>query len=517
MGGKIGRHSSQEVDIKHYTRSDKMNTNEIKKVVIAGGGTAGWITATALAKKLGERLEIILIESSTIGTIGVGEATIPTSRTFHKMIDIDEQEVMRATNATFKLGIQFEDWGNIGDKYFHSFGATGQESWLAGFQHFWLQGKEKNISGDFGEYCLEHQAAKSGKFACSQNLDINYAYHLDALLYAKFLKKIAIEHGVKNIEGRVTTVTQNEKTGCIETLVLESGEIITGDLFIDCTGFDALLIEKTLQTGFDDWSHLLPCDAAVAVQTELTGAAITPFTRSVALGAGWRWCIPLQNRMGNGYVFSRRHISDDEAIATLLREVDGPPLNEPRVIKHRPGVRRKVWNKNCIAIGLSGGFLEPLESTGIHLFMIGVIRLIQLFPFSGINQSLEDQYNNITVNELSSIRDFIILHYHLTERTDTQFWRDCKLKSIPASLMHRINLFKDNAQTYQAPNELFRVDSWVQVMLGQGIVPEHYHHSVKMMSDKSLVNFLASIKNPIDQKLSSMPSHSEFINQYCKS
>lgn len=495
-----------------------MKENKVKKVVIAGGGTAGWITATALAKKLGELLEITLVESSAIGTIGVGEATIPTSRTFHKLIGIDEQEVMRATNATFKLGIQFENWGKLGDKYFHSFGATGKESWLAGFQHFWLQGKEDNIAGDFGEYCLEHQAAQMGKFSCLQDIGVNYAYHLDALLYAKFLKKIAIDYGVKNIEGRISTVTKNEQTGFIESLILESGEAIEGDLFIDCTGFDALIIEQTLHTGFEDWSHLLPCDAAVAMQTEQTSAAtITPFTRSIALDAGWRWCIPLQNRMGNGYVFSRRHISDDEAIATLLREVDGKPLNEPKVIKHRPGVRRKVWNKNCVAIGLSGGFLEPLESTGIHLFMMGVVRLIQLFPFGGVSQSLANRYNDLAVGELTSIRDFIILHYHATQRTDTQFWRDCKLKEIPSTLAHRIDLFKNNAQVYHDSHELFMVDSWVQVMLGQGFMPKHYHDSVSMMAEGNLHKFLSSIKMPINEKISSMPSHRDFINQYCKS
>lgn len=491
--------------------------NKVKNVVIAGGGTAGWIAATALAKKMGELLNITLIESSAIGTIGVGEATIPTSRTFHKIIGIDEQELMRATNATFKLGIQFENWRNLGDKYFHSFGATGQESWQAGFQHFWLRGREKNIEGDFGTYCLEHQAAQAGRFSCVPGMDINYAYHLDALLYAKFLKKISIENGVKNIEGRIATVKKNEKTGFIESLILESGEIIEGDLFVDCTGFDAILIEKALQSGFDDWSHLLPCDAAVAVQTEQTSSVIAPFTRSIALGEGWRWCIPLQNRMGNGYVYSRRHISDDEATATLLREVGGQPLSEPKVIKHRPGVRRKVWNKNCVAIGLSGGFLEPLESTGIHLFMMGVVRLIQLFPFNGINQSLQDQYNDLAVSELTSIRDFIILHYYATQRADTQFWRDCKLREIPLTLAHRIDLFANNAQAYQGSRELFRVDSWVQVMLGQGIMPKHYHDSVLMMPDINLNKFLSSIKNPINEKISSMPSHKDFINQYCRS
>lgn len=493
------------------------NSNEVKKVVIAGGGTAGWITAVALAKKLGHILDITLIESNAIGTIGVGEATIPTSRTFHQLIGIDEQELMRATNATFKLGIHFENWLQEGENYIHSFGATGKESWIAEFQHFWLRAKEQGMAGDFGEYCLEHQASSQKKFACAPGMDINYAYHLDALLYAKFLKNIAIEHGVKYIEGKICTVNKNHNNGYIDSLVLESGQTIQGDLFIDCTGFDALLIEKTLQTGFEDWSHLLPCDAAVAVQTETTSTDILPLTRSIAMGSGWRWCIPLQNRMGNGYVYSRRHISDDQAIADLLKAVDGKPLNEPRVIRHRPGVRRKVWNKNCVAIGLSGGFLEPLESTGIHLFMMGVVRLIQFFPFSGINQSLQDQYNGLAVAELTSIRDFIMLHYHLTKRDDTQFWRDCRMKELPDTLAHRINLFKNNAHAYQAAGELFRVDSWVQVMLGQGIVPEHYHHSVKLMSDANLAGFLESIKAPIQEKVKSMPTHADFIQHYCRS
>lgn len=299
--------------------------------------------------------------------------------------------------------------------------------------------------------------------------------------------------------------------------MLETGQIIEGDLFIDCTGFEAVLIEKALQTGFEDWSHLLPCDAAVAVQTEASASELLPLTRSIAMDAGWRWCIPLQNRMGNGYVYSRRHISDDEAIGSLLKAVTGKTLNEPRVIRHRPGVRRKVWNKNCVAIGLSGGFLEPLESTGIHLFMMGIVRLIQYFPFGGVCRSLQDQYNDLAVGELTSIRDFIMLHYRLTNREDTQFWRDCRMRELPPSLVHRIELFKKNAHAYQAAGELFRVDSWVQVMLGQGIFPENYHYSVKMMSDANLAGFMDGIKQSIHERLAIMPTQAEFIRQYCES
>jgi len=491
------------------------NQNTPQRVVIAGGGTAGWIAAVALSKKLGSLLNITLVESKQMGTIGVGEATIPTARTFHKLLGIDESALMKATEATFKLGISFEDWGKKGDRYIHSFGQTGKESWLSEFQHYWLHGKAQGFSSDFGDYCLELQAAKQGKFATSDKSPINYAYHLDALLYAKFLRSIAIEHGVVHTEGTISKVNQNASTGNIESLTLESGTTIEGDLFIDCTGFEALLIEQTLETGFEDWSHLLPCDSAVAVQTDVTGTPL-PMTRSVALDAGWRWCIPLQNRMGNGYVYSSRHISDDEATASLLREVEGNPINDPRVIKHRPGIRRKVWNKNCVAIGLSAGFLEPLESTGIHLFMMGITRLMQLFPFNGVDQSLQDQYNTLAVGELTSIRDFILLHYHATQRDDSSFWRRCKNMDIPDTLAHRIALFQKNGHAYQAAGELFRVDSWTQVMLGQGIEPEHYHHLAKTMGDDQLAIYLNSMKDAIGMTVEKLPSHQTFIDQYCK-
>lgn len=493
-----------------------MQTDKVKKVVIAGGGTAGWIAAMALSKQLGDLLEITLVESEEIGTVGVGEAAIPPMRVFHKLQHIDEREFMRATNATFKLGISFENWGRDGESYIHSFGKTGKETWLGEFHHFWLRAKEAGFGDEFGDYCFEHQAAKYGKFATSEKSEINYSYHLDASLYAKFLRKLSEQQGVKRLEGKISEVVQNPNNGFIEALKLESGQLIEGDLFIDCTGFRGLLIEQTLHTGYEDWSHWLACDSAVAVQTEATGPAL-PYTRSIAHDAGWRWRIPLQNRVGNGLVYCSRLLSDDDARQRLLDSVEGKPINEPRLIKYRTGRRRKAWNKNCVALGLASGFVEPLESTSIHLIMIGMTRLMQLFPFDGVTDSLIEQYNSQTKTELEKIRDFIILHYHVTERDDSPFWRYCKNMEVPDSLAHRINLFKDTAQAYQADSELFRVDSWTQVMLGQGLMPEHYHHVARKMNDQELSAFLKQLRAAILQTVEKMPSHSEFIERYCKS
>lgn len=488
----------------------------IKKVVIAGGGTAGWMAAVALSKQLGEILDITLIESDEIGTVGVGEATIPPMRVFHKLLRIDEQEFMRATEATFKLGISFENWGKLNDSYIHSFGKTGKETWLGEFHHFWLRAREQGFGGDFGDYCLELQAAKANKFATSPETNINFAYHLDATRYAKFLRGIAESNGVKRTEGKIAQVLQHPDTGFITSLKLDSDRVIYGDLFIDCTGFKGLLIEQTLHTGYEDWTHWLPCDSAIAVQTESVGPAV-PYTRSIARDSGWQWRIPLQHRVGNGLVFCSRYMTDDAARTQLLSNIEGKTLTEPRVIKYRTGRRRKVWNKNCIALGLASGFVEPLESTSIHLIMMGVTRLMQLFPFNGIKQSLLDQYNQVAVTELERIRDFIVLHYHVTQRDDTPFWRYCKNMDIPESLAHRINLFRETAQAYQTDSELFRVDSWTQVMLGQGILPRDYHHLARIMGNEQLRLFLRGLGESINQAVEKLPEHSDFIKQYCDS
>jgi tryptophan halogenase len=459
-------------------------------------------------------LDITLIESDEIGTVGVGEATIPPMRVFHKLLRIDEKEFMRATEATFKLGILFENWGHVGHEYIHSFGKNGRETWLCDFHHFWLRGRENGFDSELGDYCLELQAARAGKFATSPDSEINFAYHLDAGRYSGFLRKYSEGYGTKRVEGKISSVNQDERSGYLRSLTLESGTVVEGDIFIDCTGFRGLLIEQTLKTGYEDWSHWLPCDSAVPLQTEKTGPA-APYTCSIAHDAGWRWKIPLQHRVGNGLVYCSRYLSDDEAMAALTGAVRGKAITEPRVIRFRTGRRLQAWNKNCVALGLASGFVEPLESTSIHLIMTGVTRLMQLFPFSGFSQSLIDRYNELTRSELESIRDFIVLHYHATQRDDTPFWRYCRDMEIPETLARRIALFRDSAHAWQADGELFRVDSWTQVMLGQGIVPEHYHHFARTMSEQDLGRLLTTLKGSIQQAVARLPDHQEFLDSYC--
>ncbi len=493
-----------------------MQLKPVKKLVIAGGGTAGWMAAAAFAKKFGELLDITIVESDEIGTVGVGEATIPPMRVFHKLLGIDEQEFMRATSATFKLGISFENWGRDGDKYIHSFGKTGKETWLGDFHHFWLYAQKLGITEfEFGDFCLELKACIANKFTTGPNMDINYAYHLDASRYAKFLRAMSEQNGAKRIEGKVIEVKQDHDSGFITALVLASGQTIEGDFFIDCSGFRGLLIEQTLHTGYEDWSQWLPCDTAQAVQTESVGPAV-PYTRSIAHQAGWRWRIPLQHRVGNGLVYCSNFIRDEDARATLLNAVEGKTLIEPRVIKYRTGRRRKSWNKNCVALGLASGFIEPLESTSIHLFMMGITRLMRFFPFNGVDPTLIHEFNRESLEEIESIRDFIILHYKATERDDTPFWRYCKNMEVPDTLQHRIDLFKKTGHAYQNPGELFRVDSWAQVMLGQRIMPEQYHHIAHLMKKEELMQFFTKMRASINQQVEKMPSHEEFVQQYCK-
>ena len=492
-----------------------MQHGKIHKVVVAGGGTAGWMAAASLAKLLGKTLDITLVESDEIGTVGVGEATIPTLITLHDLLKIKEQDFLRAVQGTFKLGISFENWRDLGEDYIHSFGWTGQDSWAAGFQHFWLKGRKMGISREFGEYCKEWLAAKRNRFAVMAKQGLNYAYHIDASLYARFLRGMAEEHGAVRQEGRIDRVEQDSDSGFITGLRLQSGQLVEGDLFIDCTGFRGLLIEQTLKAGYDDWRHWLPCDSAVAVQTESVQPPI-PYTRAIAREAGWQWRIPLQHRVGNGVVFSSEHWSDDEAVERLLGKVQGRVLTEPRVIKFKTGSRRRHWHKNCVAMGLSSGFIEPLESTSIHLIQRAIIRLMQMFPYDGIRQPDVDEFNNQMRFEIDNVRDFIVLHYHVTEREDTPFWRHCRGMDIPDSLRHRIELFKQAGRVFKVPTELFGENSWIQVMLGQGLTPEQYHPIVNMMSEDELRQFLTGIHGATDSFVSQLPEHQRFIDHYCK-
>ncbi|QJR80663.1 tryptophan 7-halogenase [Alteromonas pelagimontana] len=490
-------------------------SSQIKKVVIAGGGTAGWMCAAALSKLLGKNLHVTLVESDDIPTVGVGEATIPTLLVLHKLLGIDEAEFMAATNATFKLGIAFENWRDINQDYIHSFGFLGKDCWAAGFQHFWLKGLRQNMVSEIGDYIPEHLACREGRFAVLANQDKNYAFHLDAGLYAKFLRNLAQRHGCVRTEGTITQVNLREDNGYIKSLTLASGQEIEGDLFIDCSGFRGLLIEQALHTGYEHWDHWLPCDSAIAVQTETVGEAV-PYTRSIAHDAGWQWRIPLQNRTGNGLVFCSKYLSDEKAKQLLLENVEGKLLNEPRVIKYRTGTRRKYWNKNCVAIGLSSGFIEPLESTSIHLFQQSIVRLMLMFPSEGINPASVDEYNRQCRSEIENIKDFVILHYHLTDRTDTPFWRYCKNMSIPTTLKHRMDLFQQSGKTLKLAEELFGETSWVQVMLGQGLMPKQYHPIVDLMSDKELKDFLDTIKAGVKRKVNNWPNHLDFIRHYCQ-
>ncbi|HEX8414132.1 MAG TPA: tryptophan halogenase family protein, partial [Sphingomicrobium sp.] len=399
------------------------------------------------------------------------------------------------------------------DRYIHSFGTIGRGTWMADFHHFWLEARRRGFAGDLGEYCFELQAALAEKFGLSSDLNINYAYHLDATPYGKYLRTISEGRGVRRIEGKIRDVHQNGATGHIEALELESGGRVEGDLFIDCTGFRGLLIEQKLKAGFDDWSHWLPTDSALAVQTESVGPAL-PYTRAIAHSAGWQWRIPLQHRVGNGFVYSSAHMSEDDARAQLLQRLEGKPLFDPRLIRFKAGTRRKTWVGNCLALGLSSGFVEPLESTSIHLVKIAVTRLIQLFPFGGISPAQVDRFNEQSKRELEGIRDFIILHYHATERSDSDFWNYCRTMPVPDSLRSRIELFRESAHAFQDSQELFRIDSWVQVLLGQRIAPQSYHHLARMTPEDQLRAAFAKLQGDIATTVAGLPAHEQFLRSY---
>ncbi|WP_043320667.1 tryptophan halogenase family protein [Microbulbifer sp. HZ11] len=494
-----------------------MSTQQrVRKVVIAGGGTAGWMAAAALAKLLGKNLDIRLVESEAIGTVGVGEATIPTLHLFHQLLGIDEREMMAATNATFKLGIAFENWKEKGQDYIHSFGAAGKDCWACNFSHFWVRGRQLGIDYQIGDYTKEHLGARMGRYAVSPRSERTHAYHFDASLYATFLRRLAEKHGAVRIEGKIEQVQLDPHTGYIQSLMLESGERLEGDLFIDCTGFRGLLIDKALHTGFDDWGHWLPCDRAVAVQTGKAQSPV-PYTRSIARESGWQWRIPLQSRTGNGLVFCSHYLDEENATKILLENVEGEPLNAPRVIPFRTGTRRQHWNKNCIAIGLSSGFIEPLESTSIHLIQRSIVRLLTLFPSRGVVQADVDEYNQLIREETENVRDFVVLHYKLTDRTDSEFWRHCRGMDVPESLARRMQVFEESGRVYQNGTELFGESSWLQVMLGQGLMPQTYHPIVDMMSERELTNFLDGIRRQVRDTVESWPHHMEFIEHYCRS
>ncbi len=500
-----------------------MNPAPVRNIVIVGGGTAGWMAAAALAKVFPGTRTIRLIESEQIGTVGVGEATVPHLKLFNQLLEIDEAGFVRAVKGTFKLGIEFVDWARAGDRYVHGFGNIGHDYGLLPFHQYWIKARQRGWAADIGAYSLNTAAAPRGKFMTSATdvppesplANIAYAYHFDAGLYAKYLRRYAEQRGVRRTEGRVVDVQVRGEDGFVRAVVMENGERIVGDLFLDCSGFRGLLIEQTLHAGYEDWSHWLPCDRAVAMPCENVGPP-TPFVRCTAREAGWTWRIPLQHRTGNGYVYCSEHLGDDEAAAALQGWLDGHAMGEPRVLRFTPGQRKKAWDRNVVAIGLAAGFLEPLESTSIYLIQSGIARLVNLFPDLGFSRVIIDRYNAQTAFEIERIRDFIILHYCATERDDSPFWRYCRTMDIPEPLADNLRLFRDSGRFYRNAEELFALTSWVEVMIGQRILPRSYHPAVDQLPEAELRQLMDGVQRVIAACVEAMPPHQAFIDRHCR-
>lgn len=499
-----------------------MENQKAFKIVIVGGGTAGYM-ASALLTRLGHKnFEICLVESDEISTIGVGEATIPAIKTFNQILSIDETEFIKATQGTFKLGIKFQDWYKKGEAYIHGFGKIGRDWDFLRMHQYWLKYHLQGEYPNFGDFSINTVAPDAYKFMRSDPKmkesplsEIAYAFHFDAGLYAKFLRAYSEARGLKRIEGKVVKVNQNSENGFITSIDLEHGLNIEGDLFIDCTGFRGLLIEQTLKTGYEDWGRWLKVDRAIAVPCNSKGD-MPPYTLSTALSSGWRWKIPLQHRTGNGHVYSSKYIDDNEAEQILLDGLEGEARANPLKLRFTLGKRKQLWNKNCVAIGLSGGFLEPLESTGLYMIQSAVVRLIRLFPDKGFDQANIDEFNRQASFEFERIRDFIILHYKATERDDSEFWRDVKALEIPDSLQNKIDVFAANGRIFRENDELFAEESWIQVFLGQGIIPKSYDPMVDIKTDNEVREYLNNAQKVIKKCVDFMPTQKDFIEKYCK-
>jgi tryptophan halogenase len=501
-----------------------VRSGPIRKVVIVGGGTSGWMSAAALARMIEHAgVSVTLIESDEIGTVGVGEATIPSIRTFNGLLGLDENDFIRNTQGTFKLGIEFVNWYRQGHRYMHPFGSYGFDLQGMKFHQFWLKLKQLGEAalGDLSEYNLCGVAAASNRFTRPKGgpgsvlASLRYAFHFDAGQYARYLRKYSETRGVRRIEGKIVDVRLRSDDGFITSVVLEDGRIVDGELFLDCSGFRSLLLGQTYKVDFQDWSHWLPCNRAVAIPCERT-ASLLPYTRSTADAAGWRWRIPLQHRTGNGYVYCSEYISDEDARAQLLRGLDGAPRAEARVLKFTAGCRRKLWVKNCIAIGLAGGFLEPLESTSIHLVQTGISKLMALFPDRGFSAAEIDAYNDYALQEYQGIRDFLVLHYKATQRDDTPFWRRCRDMSIPESLQRKLDLFGTKGRALPTSDDLFTDHSWIAVMLGQGIVPEGYDPLIDSVPIEDSRRFVQHARDVVSKTAHAMPLHEVFIDQNCR-
>ena len=500
-----------------------MKADRIRKIAIIGGGTAGWMSAAVLSKLLGPGFaEIELVESEEIGTVGVGEATIPHIATFNRLLGIDEDDFIRHTRGSFKLGIEFVDWSRKGARYFHPFGPFGIDMRGVSFHAFWQKLQTLGMSDSVADYNLQAVAARENRFMRpikkegSPAAGIAYAYHFDAGLYARYLRTFSEKLGVRRTEGKIVAVNQRPENGFIRSVTLADGREVEAEFFLDCSGLRGLLIEQTLKAGFVDWSHWLPCDRAWAVPCANAGAP-TPYTRATAREAGWQWRIPLQHRAGNGYVFSSRFISEDAARDTLMNNLDGEVLAEPRLIRFQTGRRKIFWVKNVVAIGLSSGFIEPLESTSIHFIQAGLAKLLNMFPDRGFEQADIDRYNFATGREYDHVKDFITLHYKATTRDDTPFWNYVRTMDIPDSLAEKIRIFESRGRIFRDAEELFNDTSWFAVMTGQELKSRSYDPVADAMSDQEVIDRLHDIKTVIRQTADLMPSHAAFIAQHCAS
>jgi len=484
----------------------------VRKVVILGGGTAGWMTATALARQFGRAIEITLLESDEIGAVGVGEATIPTIHWFNELIGLDEGAFLRETKASFKLGIEFVDWVRPGHRYFHPFGEYGVRYAGVAFHHRWIKARAEGLDLPLSAFSLAEQLAGQVRFAKPQGdarsilSTLGYAYHFDAALYARHLRGIAEACGVVRVEGRLQDVERDSLSGFVTALTTQRSERIEGELFIDCSGFRALLIEGVLQSGFEDWSHWLPCDRAVAVPCERT-ADTTPFTRSTARAAGWQWRIPLQHRTGNGHVFSSRFMGEDEATASLMANLDGAALAEPRTLRFIAGTRRKAWIGNVVALGLSSGFLEPLESTSIHLIQSGIAKLLTLFPARDMDPMLAERYNALLNADMDTIRDFLILHYHANPGRTEPFWVERREMPLPDSLVVREGQYVRSGRLMLGSEELFREASWLAVLNGQGIAAQDHNPLADSLDSAANIAQVRQVAEVIRRAAPTLPLH----------
>jgi tryptophan halogenase len=491
----------------------------ITSIVIVGGGSAGWMTAATLSKVLDlSKYRVTLIESEAIKGVSVGEATIPQITLFNRILGIDEADFIHATNATYKLGIEFKDWKHRGHAYFHPFGTFGINMEALPFHHFWLKRFNQGAGGDLSNYSIEAVAAKRGRFGKvgaqgnSPLANMSYAYHFDSTLYAAFLRDYAIKRGVRHVIGKVEAVSEHAN-GYINTLTLQNGQCIEGEFYIDCSGFRSLLLEKEMGASFNDWSEMLPCDSAIAIPCKSAESGIKPYTQSTAKSAGWTWRIPLQHRIGNGYVYSSNFIKKEAVLDELMAQLEGEALAEPNFLAWKTGMRPQSWVKNCLGIGLSAGFIEPLESTGIHLIQSAIARLMTLFPSKRFCQSDIDMYNRQTTKEFEQIRDFIVLHYALTDREDSEFWRYCRSLTLSNSLAQKIQLYRDSGRIFRMDNELFNETSWLAVMHGQGLRSTGYHPLVDRMPSSLIDERLAHIASVIDKSASLLPEHAHYIKQ----